>query len=478
MSLSQKLQQKQTTSLALTPQLRQAIHLLTLSNLDLAQHLGQEIMENPLLELEGRQEDFEGSSNTNKEEEWDDPASQTHENLWGNDSDADRWAGGGRREDGSFDFVEDGASAQGESLVAHLTSQIHIRLTSPRDKIMAAHLVADLDEAGYLTTPLEVLAGQLGVEAPLLEEVLRKVQRFEPAGVFARSVSECLSLQLEQRRALTPALVRFLSHLPLLGEGRAQELMRKAKITQEELSSHLQLLRSLDPKPGLAFAAADAHAIIPDLFVTWNAPEERWDVRFNEATVPKVLIDTGYYARVWEKGNREIQSYLKERMSSANWLLKALDQRAQSILKVASVLIARQSAFLREGVAALIPLTLKEVASELDIHESTVSRVVQNKYMRTPRGTFEMRMFFSHAVASMQDAETLAATSVRQTLARLVEGENPQDPYSDDQLVQKMAEAGVDVARRTIAKYRGILKIPSSYDRKRAFEMARLSKAS
>ncbi|MCA0370511.1 MAG: RNA polymerase factor sigma-54 [Proteobacteria bacterium] len=477
MALSQKLQQKQTTSLALTPQLRQAIHLLTLSNLDLAQHLGQELMENPLLELEGSQDDTPSLQEKSSEEDWEDPSSQTHENLWGNDSDGDRWAGGSSRQSDEYG-LEGRAATQGETLVAHLTSQIHMRLSDTQEKLIAAHFIADLDEAGYFVTPLENLASALGAPLPLLEEVLAKVQRFEPVGVFARSVAECLRLQLAERQALTPKLTRFLAHLPLVGEGRVEELIRKANITKEELGSYLQLLRTLDPKPGLAFSKGDDSALIPDLFVTWHEGDQRWDVRFNEATLPKVLIDTGYYARVWEKGNREIQSYLKERMSSANWLLKALDQRAQTILKVASVLISTQGDFLREGVMRLVPLTLKEVASTLDIHESTVSRVVQNKYMRTPRGTFEMRLFFSHAVASMQDTETLAAASVRQTLVRLVEEENPEDPYSDDQLVQKMAEAGVDVARRTISKYRRILKIPSSYDRRRAFEMARLSRAS
>lgn len=480
MGLTQGLHQKQTTSLVLTPQLRQAIHLLSLNNLELHTHLQQEILENPLLEMVWQEETPPAQEKTDSgEEEWASPTSQAHENLWSNDSQSDRWTGStGGSSSGAFEG--EGSSlrvaSHPVSLQAHLMSQIHTCITNPEEKIMAAHLLADLDEAGYLTTSLEALAARLGCEEVHLETTLQTLQSFDPAGVFARHLCECLSLQLKDQGEWTPDLENLLTYLPLFAEGKMEPFFKKTGLTREKITQGLSLLRRLDPKPGLAFAAENAQTIVPDLYVSWDPLTQGWEVRFNEGTLPKVLLDTGYYAKVSKTGEKDIQIYLKEKMASANWLVKALDQRAQTILRVATTLVATQSSFLRLGLAHLQPLTLREVAASLELHESTISRVIQNKYLQTPRGVFEMKMFFSNAVMGMSDEEQHSATSVRHLLGALVAEEDPKDPYSDDQLVQKMAERGVDVARRTISKYRRILKIPSSYERRRTQNQAAFSK--
>lgn len=479
MGLTQGLHQKQTTSLVLTPQLRQAIQLLSLNNLELQNHLQEEILENPLLEMAGQEETPVLPENPDLgEEEWSSPTSQAHENLWGNDSQSDRCMGSARGASGNFETEESylRVKAHPISLQDHLMSQIHTHFVAHEDKIIAVHLLADLDEAGYLTTRLDVLAKRLGCEEERLEKTLLTLQKFDPAGVFARHLCECLSLQLKDQGEWTPKLENLLSHLPLFAEGKMEAFFKKTGLNREEITQGLSLLRTLNPKPGLAFASENAQTIVPDLYVTWDALAQGWEVRFNETTLPKVLLDTGYYAKVSKTGEKDIQIYLKERMAAANWLVKALDQRAQTILRVATTLVATQSSFLSHGLAHLQPLTLREVAASLELHESTISRVIQNKYLQTPRGVFEMKMFFSNAVMGMSEEEQHSATSVRHLLSTIVQEEDPEDPYSDDQLVQKMAERGVDVARRTISKYRRILKIPSSYERRRTQNQASLSK--
>ncbi|MBA4750430.1 MAG: RNA polymerase factor sigma-54 [Alphaproteobacteria bacterium] len=475
MRLSQKLQQKQTTSLVVTPQLRQAIHLLSLSNLELVAHLQQTVLDNPLLELEGYDKTSEDVPIKSEEGDWESPASDVHENLWSADSTSDRWAGGTPVTEASLDPFAT-IEAPPLTLQEHLLLQMQNMFEMHSQQVVALHLLADLDEAGYLTTDFESLSKSLGCTEVEIEEVLRHLQTCDPAGIFARNLQECLTAQLKERHLWTPIFERLMAHLSLFGEGKIDILLKKAALSKEELIDALQVIRSLDPKPGLAYAKKDNPPILPDLFVTWHGEDQRWDVRFNEATLPKVLIDTGYYARVWELGKKEIQVYLKEQLSSAQWLVKALDQRAQNVLKVATMLVATQQDFLKHGLSHLQPLTLKDVALELGLHESTVSRVVNHKYLQTPRGVFEMKVFFSNAVMGMADDAQHSAVSVRHLLSELIQEENPEDPYSDDQLVQKMAEKGVDVARRTISKYRKLLKIPSSYERKRTHEQASLAK--
>lgn len=475
MRLSQKLQQKQTTSVVVSPQLRQAIQLLSLNNLELTSHLQNTVLDNPLLELEGFDKTSEVVVSQNDTDEWASPASDAHENLWSADSASDRWAGGRTPTEASRDpFAH--LEAPSLTLQEHLLLQMQGMFECHTHEVIALHLLANLDEAGYLAINLDSLAKTLGCEETEIEQVLIRLQTCDPAGVFARSLQECLSAQLKDKLLWTPIFEKFMTHLALFGEGKIDTLLRKTGLSKEELSEALQVIKGLDPKPGLSFAKKDNPSVVPDLFVVWHEEDQRWDVRFNESTLPKVLIDTGYYARVWESGKKEIQVYLKEQLSSARWLVKALDQRTQNILKVAATLVAAQQNFMKYGLAQLQPLTLKDVAIELGLHESTISRIVNHKYLQTPRGVFEMRVFFSNAVMGMVEDTQHSGVSVRYLLSQLIQEENPQDPYSDDQLVQKMAEKGVDVARRTISKYRKVLKIPSSYERKRTHEQASLAK--
>ena len=513
MALSQSIQQKQAGSLTLTPQLRQAIKLLELSNLDLETYLAQEILDNPLLELasqedtaspdgENPQENItdndsdsdsdnsndndsdngKASEHSNAENDFDpipdrdDSASEEYDNLWTNQSEADRWenasssGGSSSSTTSSSSDLDDAASrlvANPVTLREYLTSQLHTDFSDPIDLLIGTHLIEGLDESGYLTTPLQEIAEKLGCAENRVCNTLHSLQKCEPSGVFAQSLIECLRLQLIDQKALTPSLSKLLEHLSLYADGKIDDLLKITALTRQELADHLHHIQSLNPRPGLLFETPSDQNFHPDVFVRWHDAKQEWRIHLNEATLPKILIDTGYYARVTSKGEKEINAYLKERLQSASWLAKALDQRAQTILKVSSEIVQQQEAFLKKGLRYLKPMTLKDIAVAVDLHESTVSRVTQHKYMMTPRGTFDMKTFFSSSVASMKDDGTHSASSVQHLIQSLVTSESPQAPYSDDQLVQELAEKGIDVARRTISKYRKIMNIPSSYERKK-----------
>tara|TARA_A100000171_G_C2139029_1_gene153005 strand:- start:5258 stop:6712 length:1455 start_codon:yes stop_codon:yes gene_type:complete len=480
MALSQGVQQKQTGSLTLTPQLRQAIKLLELSNLELTDYLSQEMLDNPLLDLApGETSPSDDSDHTHTDQEshsstseLDNIGSEEYNNVWSNESEADRWqnssSSGGHFDDGSS-TIENRLVATSLSLREHLLSQLHTDFSNPVDLIIGEHLIEGLDESGYLCVPLSNISEKLGCPENRVLETLLALQKCDPAGVFAQNLIDCLKLQLIDQECLTPDLEKLLDHLDLFAHGKIDQLQKVTSLTRDKLSKNLHIIQSLNPRPGLLFEPTSREEFQPDVFVRWQDGQKNWVIHLNEATLPKVLIDTGYYARVCEDGEKEVKAYLKERFKSANWLIKALDQRAQTILKVSSEIVKQQGDFLKKGLSHLKPMTLKDIAVAVDLHESTVSRVTQHKYMMTPRGTFDMKIFFSSAVASMTNESTYSSSSVQHLIQELIESEAPQAPYSDDQLVQALAEKGVDVARRTISKYRKIMNIASSYERKKKY---------
>jgi RNA polymerase sigma-54 factor len=506
MALSNKLAMRQSQAMALTPQLLQAIKLLQMSTIELAAFIDSELERNPLLERADELVAVEAPGEPTPVEpplaaEPGDWASETLEtdaaaladNLGteiDNAFDADRaatpaeraprdegaglsaasWLGAAGRgaDDGAPDL--EAYVAQPVSLSEHLTRQAMIAVKEPADRLIAAALIDALDEAGYLAVAIEEVAERLGAPLGRVEETLRRLQSLEPTGVFARSLAECLALQLIERDRFDPAMQALIANLPALAKRDLATLRRVCGVDDEDLAAMIAEIKRLDPKPGRAFGATVEPPAIPDVFVA-AAPDHSWRVELNSEALPRVLVNESYAARIRRGASREEdRQYLSANLQNANWLTKSLEQRARTILNVASEIVRRQDGFLVEGVAGLKPLNLKTVADAIGVHESTVSRATANKFIQTPRGLFEMKYFFTASLASASNAADRAhsAESVRFKIKQMIEAEDPENALSDDVIVAKLRSADIVVARRTVAKYRDSLRIPSSVDRRRA----------
>lgn len=497
MALNQRLDLRQGQSLVMTPQLQQAIKLLQMSNLELQAFVDQELERNPLLERDERQEvqkpaaemaeaqpDMVAalSANTATEDRLRTLDTEL-ENVYTHESRADaanRESMGPPPESGWASLRPQGAlslDAEGldfdetlsrqPTLAEHLTDQMHLVLSDPAEQLIGQHLIGTLNEAGYLTSDVASMAETLGTSAAHVEAVLAKLQTCDPAGVFARDLKECLTLQLRERDRFDPAMASLIAHLDLVARRDYAALRTICRVDLEDLKDMMSELRALDPKPGHAFGAEPVQPVIPDVIVR-PSPEGAWIVELNTETLPRVLINNQYLARVSATTQRsEDKVYLSECQANATWLVKSLDQRARTILKVAREIVRQQDAFLLLGVQHLRPLNLRTVADAIEMHESTVSRVTSNKYMATPRGIFELKYFFTTAIASADSAgDAHSAEAVRHRIRELIAAEG-QDVLSDDTIVEKLKISGVDIARRTVAKYRESLGIPSSVQRRR-----------
>ncbi|WP_158815809.1 RNA polymerase factor sigma-54 [Methylocapsa sp. S129] len=505
MALSAKLVMRQGQSMVMTPQLLQAIKLLQLPNIELAAYIENELERNPLLE---RAEDFnpsepgnepsalfEGPTPPEGEADWASQELETDvaglaQNLGtelGNAFESDRapapaefcappeghglsatsWSGvasGGS--DGLTPDLEAYAAAQ-ISLGDHLARQAAIVLADPADMMIARALIDALDEAGYLTGSLGDLADRLGAPLARLETVLARLQQLEPTGVFARNLAECLSLQLIERNRFDPAMQALVANLPLLAKRDHAALRRLCGVDDEDLADMIAEIRRLEPKPGRPFGAPPEQLATADVFVAL-APDNSWRIELNNEALPRVLVNESYAANVKRGRTSEADRlFLTTNLQNANWLTKSLEQRARTILKVASEIVRRQDGFFLEGVVGLRPLNLKTVADAIGMHESTVSRVTSNKYIHTPRGLFEMKYFFSTSIASNGVGEAHSAESVRFKIKQMIDAEDPSDVLSDDVIVARLKVADIVIARRTVAKYRDSLRIPSSVDRRR-----------
>jgi RNA polymerase sigma-54 factor len=485
--LAPRLDLRQSQSLVMTPQLRQAIKLLQSSNLDVSAFVEEELERNPLLELDedGARADpppalvpLPGdchaaiASGTMPAE-----AEAPLDAGWRDLHDADGHAGGydgaysgrgGRTDfsDDSADGVEDTASSR-RTLREHLGEQIRLGFADAGDRLIAAQLLALLDPAGRLAVEDAALASALGCETARVAAIRARMQRFDPTGLFCRDLRECLAVQLAERDRLDPAMRALLDNLDLLAKRDRAGLRRLCGVDAEDLADMVAEIRRLDPKPGTSFDAAPAPAVVPDLLMR-RAPDGGWVLELNPDTLPRVLVNRGFHARaLLGARSREDRAFLTERLQSANWLIKSLEQRAGTILKVAAEIVARQGGFFRHGVGHLRPLTLRDVADEVSLHESTVSRVTANKYIATPRGTLELKYFFTTAIPGTCGGETHSAEAVRHRIRALVDAEDPVAVLSDDTIMDRLRQEGVDIARRTVAKYRDALRIPSSVQRKR-----------
>jgi RNA polymerase sigma-54 factor len=497
MALTQRLEIRQSHALVMTPQLMQAIKLLQLSNLDLAAYVEGELERNPLLERAG---DGEGEKSPAGEEvapdaaraDWtqrdgdqdqssspEQPAVDIDDVLPG-DADAEtsrangegpmaysEWAGigAGGRENGDYN-LEAFVSVE-TTLADHLAEQLALTLTNPARRMIGQYLIDLVDEAGYLNGDLALVAEKLGAPVGEVEAVLAILQGFDPPGVCARNLTECLSIQLKERNRFDPAMQALVGHLDLLAKRDLAALRRLCGVGDEDLTDMIGEIRKLNPKPGLAFGSVQMQPIVPDVFVR-SGPDGGFAIELNSDTLPKVLVNQTYHAELARTAkNDQDKSYLADCLQTATWLMRALDQRAKTILKVSTEIVRQQDAFFLHGVQHLRPLNLKTIADAIGMHESTVSRVTANKYMATNRGIFELKYFFTSAIASADGGEAHSAEAVRHRIRQLIEAEMPNDVLSDDTIVEKLREAGIDIARRTVAKYREAMRIGSSVQRRR-----------
>lgn len=506
MAMSAGLQLRQSQSLVMTPQLMQSIRLLQFSHVELTRFIEQEVERNPLLELvnaESEHADQGGDSSAeaqpakaasgdvgddatwtesseNQSERMTVEIDARYENVFPDDHGTERveqpefidnWKSmpgseGGHSGDG-YDL--DDFAARAPTMRDHVAEQISFAFPEPVERLIAMELADQLDTAGYMVGDLAETTERLGADADQVEAVLSRLQEFEPAGIFARSLSECLALQLSRKDRLDPAMAALVNNLELLARRDFSALTRICGVDEEDLLEMMAEIRALDPKPGTRFETGSSELIVPDVSVR-PAPEGGWTVELNSETLPRVLVNQTYFATVTGKMPKKDagQEFLSECLQTANWLARSLDQRARTIMKVATEIVRQQDAFLLHGVDHLRPLNLKAVAEAIGMHESTVSRVTSNKYMITPRGVFELKYFFTVSIASAQaGGDAHSAESVRHRIRALVEQETPEAVLSDDDLVDLLKKSGVEIARRTVAKYREAMAIPSSVQRRR-----------
>jgi RNA polymerase sigma-54 factor len=400
-----------------------------------------------------------------------------YENVWSGNSGADaapameadtlNWQVRGA---GGFDSdnpVLENAPAEETSLRDHLLEQINVDLTDPVDLMIAVYMVDSLDDAGYLTVTVEDIASMLGCPLDLVEHTLQSIQRFDPTGVFARNLSECLALQLKELDRYDPAMQALVENLGILAKREFKTLRRLCGVDNEDISEMVKEIQELNPKPAMTFDHSIAQAVIPDVSVR-RGKDRSWFIEVNSDTLPRVLVNNRYHTEINSKKMRgKDKVYIAECYQSANWLVKALHQRVQTIMKVAAEIVRHQEAFLEKGVQYLRPLVLREISEALDIHESTVSRVTNNKYIATPRGIFELKYFFTFALGANTESKTSSAEAVRFQIKNMVDAESLDNILSDDKIVNILRNEGVNIARRTVAKYREAMHIPSSVQRRR-----------
>ncbi|MGY6551009.1 MAG: RNA polymerase factor sigma-54 [Erythrobacter sp.] len=507
MALGPRLDLRQSQSLVMTPQLQQAIRLLAASNLEIETFIADALETNPLLEAggltreapvasDGPGEDFSApapdeitadqliaqghgeaeapldlaGAALDRDIDTGDGARSLRDAEWGSAS------GGGGSEEDYGDFYE--RQAAEITLQEHLGAQVGALATSPAEEFAARHIIGLLDDAGYLPFALDDIAADLGVDEATAEAALALVQSLDPAGVGARNLAECIAIQAREADRYDPCMAALIANLDLVARGDVARLKRLCQVDDEDFADMLRELRSYDPKPGLAYAPAGVSAVVPDIFVADNG-SGGWDIVLNEETLPRLIVNRSYLTQV--SGSRAsdaaAQGWLREKLADAHWLIRALDQRQKTILKTAAEIVRQQDGFFRRGVAELRPLTLREVAEKIEMHESTVSRVTSSKYLSCARGTFELKYFFTSGVGrtgESSDGEGASSAAIKARIRALIDAEDPKKVLSDQTLAELLQKEGFDLARRTVAKYREAIGIGSSAERRRAKKLASL----
>lgn len=489
MTLGPRLDLRQSQSLVMTPQLRQAIKLLQFSNVEVSAFIEEELERNPLLErneiaedgsperpapdqlparaADGTVPDTAELTRTDKlPEQAAQPLDYDTWELYDSDPGDSHPTGGG----GGHDFDPDARSIEnipgtGRTLRDHLGEQLRLSFSDPVDLLIGAHLIALLCPAGRLTAQPADIASALGIDLARVEAVRATMMRFDPAGLFALSLAECLGVQLAEKNRLDPAMETLLENLELLARRDVRRLSAVCGVDLDDIADMIAEIKRLDPKPAAGYDAMPLSPVVPDVLMH-PANEGGWRLELNPETMPRVLVNQSFYSRVAPRAAKQDKGFIVERMQTANWLVKSLQQRAQTILRVATEIVRQQDAFFLHGVAHLRPLILRDIAEAVEMHESTVSRVTANKYIATPRGTFELKYFFTTAIAGTS-GEIHSAEAVRHRIRTMISAEEPVAILSDDAVVAALRREGVDIARRTVAKYREALGIPSSVQRKR-----------
>jgi len=484
MALGPRLDLRQSQSLVMTPQLQQAIKLLALSNLELEAYLAEALEGNPLLDTASA--DGDGAGDERGEE-----AGEAAPEAAGEGPDAEPTLASDAGSDLDVDFDERfhhdsasdsvGLSGSGEAvdfdsfagaegtLYDHLLAQVGERFDGI-EAMVAEQIVALIDEAGYLRADLADLAQRLGVPLALVEAVLAGVQGFDPSGVGARDLAECIAIQAREADRYDPAMATMIAHLDLVAKGAFPQLRRICGVDDEDLADMIRELRGYDPKPGLRFGGGAAQAVVPDLFVQRTA--QGWAVEVNSGTLPRLLVNRRYYSELARGAAAKSKAWLSEQLAGANWLVRALDQRQRTIVKVASEIVRQQEGFFLHGVAHMRPLTLRQVAEAIGMHESTVSRVTSNKYLSCARGLFELKYFFSSGIAATDGDGAVSAEAIKSRIRALIEAEDAKAILSDETIAQKLAAEGHAVARRTVVKYREAMGYGSSVQRRRQKALA------
>jgi len=504
--IGQRLEVRQGQGLVITPQLQQAIKLLQLSNLELEAFVEAELERNPLLQRDEADAGGDAAPEAANDAAPGDGGEAELRFVEGSDAHAqnidaasDDLYGDAAPGERVSDRQEDGAAAQpglsdwsragpggmadGEererpdhrdlTLWEHLQAQASAAGLSPADHGIALTLIDATDEGGYLRADLGEIAERLGVDPARVEAVLAVCHGFEPTGVMARSIAECLTLQLVERNRFDPAMGALLENLELLARRDLTALRKACGVDAEDLSEMIAELKALTPRPGAGFGGEPAQTVVPDVHVRPD-PAGGWRVELNADTLPRLLMDKRYHSVIAAGARSDTEkTFVADCAAQASWLVKSLDQRAKTILKVSSEIVRQQDAFLAFGVEFLRPLTLKTVAEAIEMHESTVSRVTSNKYVSTPRGVFELKFFFTAAIQSSDGGAAHSAEAVRRRIKTMIDAEDADgEVLSDDRIVEILNEAGIDIARRTVAKYREALKIPSSVQRRRLLKTA------
>jgi RNA polymerase sigma-54 factor len=477
-NVSQRLDLRHSQNLVMTPQLQQAIKLLQLNNMELAEFVEGELAQNPLLEK--ATPDDEGPEAPAEKNESDEIQAEFDQNWTGNEAEAnaqqDFDAGssmamvgaGGSRSFDSIDESFENRMSREKTLREHLLEQLHITFDDPRDRMIGALLIDRLDETGYLRHDPAEIAENLGCKPERLQSILARMKGFDPTGIFARDLRECLALQLAEQNKLDAPMEILLDHLNLLANHDHATLAQKCCVNATYLQDMVADIRALNPRPAADFEKLVVQTAIPDVLMK-RLPKTMgggWRVELNSETLPRVLVNQEYYTEVSGIAKaKQDKEYLSQQLQSASWLVKAMDQRAKTILKVAGEIVEMQDGFFLYGVEFLKPMTLKDIAEKIGMHESTVSRVTSNKYIGTPRGIFELKYFFSTALG--EGAGAHSSESVRARIKAMVESESADDILSDDAIVDALTRDGIDIARRTVAKYREAMHIPSSVQRRR-----------
>ena len=494
MALGPRLDLRQSQSLVMTPQLQQAIKLLAASNLEIESFIAEALEANPLLDTATPEPDEPERGEVVAALPEDAPADQLIA-LGGGEGDApldlasvDRdWDTG----DGTAALARDAewgaAAARGGdfgdapdweqlraaevTLADHLGGQVGALASDPRTALNARHIIGLLDEAGYLASAIDEIADDLGVTPDEAEAALALVQSLDPSGVGARNLAECIAIQAREADRYDPCMAALIANLDLVARGEVERLKRLCRVDDEDFADMLRELRSYNPRPGLAFASSVTSTVVPDILIAANNAGG-WDIVLNEETLPKLIVNRGYFLELNAGvSDKQSQGWLKEKLADAHWLIRALDQRQKTILKTAAEIVRQQEGFFRRGVSELRPLTLREVAEKIDMHESTVSRVTSNKYRACARGTFELKYFFTSGVASA-DGEGASSAAIKARIKALIDDEGPKNILSDQQLAEMLQKEGFDLARRTVAKYREAIGLGSSAERRRAKKLA------